>query len=57
MILRFDGSTSIKCKPAKFIRSTYAHTIEVKSNEIIDLFYCEDDVYKTIFYVKKIPLT
>jgi len=52
VILGFGGSTSIKCKPAKFIRIPYAHTIEVESNEIIDLFFCKDDDYKTIFYVK-----
>jgi len=52
MTLGFGGSTSIKCKPAKFIRIPYAHTIKVKSNEIMDLFSCKDNDYKTIFYVK-----
>jgi hypothetical protein len=52
VILDFSSSTSIKCKPAKFIRIPYAHTIEVKSNEIADLFFCKYDDYKTIFYVK-----
>lgn len=52
MTLEFGSSTLIKCKPAKFIRIPYAHTIKVKSNEIIDLFFCKDDDYKTIFYVK-----
>ena len=52
MILGFGSSTSIKCKPAKFVRIPYAHTIEVKSNEIIDLFFCKDDNHRTIFYVK-----
>ena len=52
MTLGFGSSTSIKCKPAKFIRIPYAHTIKVKSNEITDLFFCKDDDYKIIFYTK-----
>jgi hypothetical protein len=52
VVFGFGGSTSIKCKPAKFIRIPYAHTIKVKSNEITDLFFYEDDDHKTIFYVK-----
>jgi hypothetical protein len=52
VILGFGSSKSIKCKPAKFIRIPKAHTIEVKSNEAADLFFCKDNDHKTIFYVK-----
>ena len=52
MILVLGSLKSIKCKPAKFIRIPQAHIIEVKSNEITDLFFCKDDDYKIIFYTK-----
>ena len=53
MIFNFHVKTPIKCKQAKFIRIPKVSTIEVKSNEIADLFFCKDDAHKTIFYVKR----
>jgi hypothetical protein len=52
MILNVRSKTPIKCKAAKSIRIPNAYSIEVKSNEIADLFFCESDDYKTIFYTK-----
>jgi Tfp pilus assembly protein PilZ len=52
MIFSFHGKTPIKCKQAKFIRIPKVSTIEVKSNEIADLFFCKDNDHKTILYVK-----
>jgi hypothetical protein len=52
VILCLHSAKPITCKPAKFIRIPHAYSIQVKSNEIADLFFCKDDVHKTIFYVK-----
>jgi len=52
MIFNFRSKTPTKCKPAKFIRTPKCSSVVVRSNEIADLFFCKDDPYKTIFYVK-----
>jgi hypothetical protein len=52
MILNVRSKTPIKCKAAKFIRIPNASSVEVKSNEIADLFICKSNDYKTIFYIK-----
>ncbi len=53
MILNLLVKTPIKCRQAKFIRIPNCSSVEVRSNEIADLFFCMNDPYKTIFYTKK----